>query len=99
VSPEYVRAMRDAGVAETGTVREVVELRFHGVTPEYARELAALGYRGLSGRQVLELYRAGVTPGFIRAVRDPTGPAPSVDVLLQRVDEAKARGRRARTGG
>ena len=94
VSPEYVRAMRDAGVAETETVEQVVELRFHNVSPEYARALAALGYRGLTSRQLLELHRAGVTPEVSRALRDSSCSTPSVDALLRLMEEAK---RQART--
>jgi hypothetical protein len=86
--------MRDAGVTETETVEQVVELRFYNVSPEHARGMAALGYRGLTSRQLLVLHRAGVTPEVIRALRDSSGSTPSVDALLRRMEEAK---RQART--
>jgi hypothetical protein len=44
----------------------------------------------------MELWRAGVTPAFIRMVRSPGQQSPSKDELIQRAEEAKARARRGR---
>jgi beta-lactamase regulating signal transducer with metallopeptidase domain len=94
VTPGYVRALRDAGVTDLNTPAEVIDLYFGGMPPEYARQLGDLGYRGLSGRQVLTLYRAGVTPAFIRDARASSGRATSVEELLDLAREAKKRDRK-----
>ena len=93
VTPAYVRALRDAGVVELDTPEQVIDLYFGGMPPEYARQLSELGYRGLTGRQILQLYRAGITSAFVRDARASTGRAPSADELLEMMREAKRRSR------
>ena len=94
VTPGYVRALRDAGVRELNTPEQVIDLYFGGMPPEYARQLADLGYRGVTGRQLLQLYRAGVTPDFVRQARSAAGTSPTADELLDLMREARARSRR-----
>ena len=69
VTPEYVSAMQRAGVAEARTVSGAIDLRRSGLTAEYVRELADLGYPELSSRQLIEMMRARVTPAMIRELR------------------------------
>jgi beta-lactamase regulating signal transducer with metallopeptidase domain len=69
-TPDYVREMQAAGVSDANSVAGVVDMRIQGVTTEYARELAELGYGGLSGRELIRMWRGRVTPAFVRSVRD-----------------------------
>jgi hypothetical protein len=66
VSSGYVRDLRDSGIRGTESVSEIVELKFAGLPSQYAKDISALGYRGITSRQLLDLYRAAVTPEFIR---------------------------------
>jgi hypothetical protein len=81
VTPEYARALRAAGIA---TVADLVDLRFRGVPAAYAEELATLGYRALTGEQLVAMARAGVTPSFVRALRASVGRDLTPDELVER---------------
>jgi beta-lactamase regulating signal transducer with metallopeptidase domain len=81
VSEDDIRAFRAAGVTPLA-LRDVIDLAIFQVTPEYARELAALGYRGLSAAQLISLWRARVTPGFVRVVRQSRGEGTPPDSLV-----------------
>lgn len=74
---------------------DAVELEQHGVTPEFAEEMAALGYSGLTPRQLMQLRDHGVTPRFARELREQ-GYRLDVEQLLavrdQGVTAAYARG-------
>ena len=59
-----------AGLAAQGykniDVEELIELRIHGVTPEYIAELKTLGLTGLTTKELKELRIHGVTGDYIR---------------------------------
>ena len=59
VTPDYVRAMRAAGVRETKTVDQVVDLRFHDLTPAFVRCVRDAGYRDAAPDALLEMRRRG----------------------------------------
>jgi hypothetical protein len=59
VSPEYVSEMRALGVTETNTVDKVVAMRMFGVTPEFVRQLAKSGVRGLTAEELVGLRATG----------------------------------------
>lgn len=65
VTPEYVRALRSAGV-EINDAHEVTRLRTVNVTPEFVSELANAGYKNLSARQLIRMAAVGVDGKFIR---------------------------------
>jgi hypothetical protein len=96
VTPEYARTMRAAGVTDATTPKGIVDLRHLGVPSGYAGELAALGYRGLDGGQLIALRRAGVTGEFIRQLRAAGERDLSVDALIQRAQERRNTARRPR---
>ena len=73
VSPAYLREMKAAGIQGAESLRGIVELKFHDVPTAYARELSALGYKTLTHRQLIEMYGAAVTPGFIRQQQASAG--------------------------
>jgi len=70
VSPGYVRDLRASGIQGILTVEGVSELKFHNVPAAYATDVSALGFKGITHRQLLEMYRASVTPAFIRQQQD-----------------------------
>jgi hypothetical protein len=82
VSAEEVRGFRAAGLTPFD-LRGLVDLAIFQVTPEYAQELAGFGYRGLSASQLVALWRARVTPGFVRLVRQNRGEGTPLDSLIQ----------------
>jgi len=93
LTPEYAQAMRSLGVRGAGTVDGVIELRFHGVTPGYVRELGTLGYHQLSVDQVSEMWRAGVTPAFIRGARQNGGRDLTPEALIELKEAERERSR------
>jgi len=93
VTPEYAQAMRSLGVRGAGTVDGVIELRFHGVTLAYVRELGTLGYHQLSVDQLSEMWRAGVTPAFIRGARQNGGRDLTPEALIELKEAERERSR------
>ncbi|HEX8832359.1 MAG TPA: hypothetical protein VF705_14385, partial [Longimicrobium sp.] len=85
VGAAEIREFRTANVAPL-TLRGVIDMAIFRVEPEYARELAALGYRGISTAQLIDLWRAKVTPDFIRSVRD-SGAGPATPESLIRLSQ------------
>jgi beta-lactamase regulating signal transducer with metallopeptidase domain len=66
VTPEYIRALRAAGLEATGP--ELVSLKIHEVTPEFVRELAAAGLTGLRVPEYLAARVQGITPEYVRNI-------------------------------
>ena len=58
-----------------------VELRAHGVDPDYVRELAALGYARLPVGSLKRLRSHGIDPDYIRSVQRLGYARPSLDEL------------------
>src|SRR5690349_16754688 len=52
------------------TLDQLIQLRMHGVSPEFIRGIRELGLTDLSFEQILELGMHGVDPGFIRGIRE-----------------------------
>ena len=50
-------------------VAELVRMRDHGVSVEFVRELAALGYPKLSVDALVRLRDHGVSPGYVRELK------------------------------
>jgi hypothetical protein len=96
VTPSYARALRAAGVADAGDLARVIDVRHQGLSAEYATELATLGYRGLTGDQLIELRRAAVTGAYVRALREAGVGDLTADALLERRRQELQRARGAR---
>ena len=50
-------------------MNDVVQMRIHGVTAEFVKELRALGYNDLDVDDLVKMRIHGVTPQFIRELR------------------------------
>ena len=76
--------MQSLDVSEARTVRGVIDLRRAGVPAEYVRELEAVGYGNLEGRQLMAMRQGRVTPALIRALRQAGGRDLSPEELVRR---------------
>jgi hypothetical protein len=63
VTPEYVKQMRTA--FPNIDLDQMVAMRIHNATPEFAQEMAKLGYSNLSAQDLINFRIHGVTPEFI----------------------------------
>ena len=61
---DYVDEM--TAVGHGGDLRQLTEMKIHGVTAEYTRAFSELGLEDLSGRQLVEMKIHGVKPSFLR---------------------------------
>jgi len=59
--------MRQLGFAVP--IDELVRARDHGVTADFVRELAALGYPNLTLDQLIRMRDHGVTPDYAKALK------------------------------
>ena len=79
----YVQAMTDAGFRSLGS-DEYRRARDHGVSADFAREMAALGIK-LPLEELVRLRDHGVTPDYVRAMR-AAGHKVGSDELVQARD-------------
>ena len=70
VTPEYIGAMRAAipHLVELD-LSDFSQLRAMGVTPEFARDLAAAGFPSITAHDLVEARAVGVTGSYIRSMR------------------------------
>jgi len=66
VTPEYVRALHEAGL-QPG-VDQIVAMKIQGVTPEYVKELRDLGFKS-DIDNVIAMKIQGVTPAYVHELR------------------------------
>ena len=78
VSADYVRGMREAGMAVLD-LDVMVSLRNHGVTPEYLKAMRAAGFSKLSPDEAIALRNHGVTSDFLGELRAAGYTGLSVD--------------------
>jgi beta-lactamase regulating signal transducer with metallopeptidase domain len=70
VTPEYIAAMRAAAprLAKLD-ISDFAGLRTLGVTPEYARGLAAAGFPSITADELMEARAVGLSGDYVRAMR------------------------------
>ena len=68
VDADYIREVETLNGEARFSPDEIVAMRIHRVSGAQARELAALGYRGLTHRQLMSMAIHRVTPDYIRAM-------------------------------
>jgi beta-lactamase regulating signal transducer with metallopeptidase domain len=70
VTPEYIAAMRAAAPRLAHLdISEFTGLRTLGVTPEYARGLAAAGFPSITADELMEARAIGLSGDYVRAMR------------------------------
>jgi hypothetical protein len=67
VSTDFIRSIRAEGYKVS--LEKYVEMRIFNVTPEYIREMRALGYQNLSAEKLTETKIHKATPDYIRKMR------------------------------
>lgn len=81
VDADYVSAMRKS--FPNLSMDKLVEMRIHNATPEYAKEMAALGYSNLDADKLVQFRIHGVTPEYIKELRQLGLNNLSADQLVQ----------------
>lgn len=71
---DYISEMRAAGYGDD--LDKLVAMKIHGITPEFARSMAQLGYGKPTADELIQLKIFGVTPETISQLRD-AGVAPT----------------------
>ena len=70
VTPEYIAAMRAAAPRLANLdISDFAGLRTLGVTPEFARGLAAAGFPSITADELMEARAVGLTGDYVRAMR------------------------------
>lgn len=85
ISLEFARTVRTAGL--NASIRELMDLRVHGVSTEYIRETQALGFTKLSARDYVEMKIHGVQTDFMRDLKGA-----GYDVPVREIVEMKIHG-------
>jgi beta-lactamase regulating signal transducer with metallopeptidase domain len=75
----FIEQMRAAGLKDL-TVDQAIALKTQGVTPEYVKQMHALGLN-LDAEAVIAMKVQGITPDYIRDMR-AAGVKPSTDQLI-----------------
>lgn len=68
VTPEYIEAMKRAGLEEL-SVRQICELKTHDVTPEFIKQAQSWSSEKLSTRDIVNLKISGLTPEYMNAIK------------------------------
>jgi beta-lactamase regulating signal transducer with metallopeptidase domain len=68
VTPEYARAMAQAGLG-TPTLHELIALKSVGVTPEYAKTVAAMGFETPTLHALIAMKSVGITPEYAAGLK------------------------------
>lgn len=82
VTSEDARELAAAG-PEPLTLQQLVDLSIYSIPPSYPRELRSVGVQGIeSYKQLIDLYRAGITADFVRRARSEGQQDLTPDALL-----------------
>ena len=64
------------------TLEPLIELRDHGVTPAYVRQLSEQGYKGLAADDLRRSRDHGITPEYVRAMQEAGYTALPMEQLI-----------------
>ncbi|HEY0547271.1 MAG TPA: M56 family metallopeptidase [Pyrinomonadaceae bacterium] len=84
-SESYIDALTAVGYTNL-SVDDLVEMKQHGVTPEYVRNLKALGYPLPSVETVVRLVDHGVNTGYVKKLGELGYKNLSFDALIEAAD-------------
>jgi len=65
------------------TVDELIQLKIHGVTPEFATAIKNAGYKDVTAEELVQLAIHGVSLASIQALRDAGLRNPSIEELVE----------------
>lgn len=83
---EFARLVGAAGLS--ASIRELLELRSHGLTASYLRDVQAAGFGRLTARDYIEMHNRGVRPDFLRHLKN----AGYVDISVREIVEMRNHG-------
>jgi beta-lactamase regulating signal transducer with metallopeptidase domain len=88
VTLDFVRAIRDTGL--TSSIGAVVELKDHGVSAEYVRDIRRAGFTSMSAYDISDLRDHGVEPAYLKGIKavDPNLSIDAIDNLRDHGVEA-----------
>lgn len=67
VNLDYARAIQEAGIG--ASLRQLIEMRQHGITEKYIHEISQSGYANLRAQDYIELKDHGVDSSFLRHLK------------------------------
>ncbi len=83
VNLDFARGIRDAGLR--ASTSQLVDLRIHGVSLEYVREVQQAGYRNLSAQDFIDMRIHGVTTAFIGDLKSAGYNLTSAQIIELRI--------------
>jgi beta-lactamase regulating signal transducer with metallopeptidase domain len=77
----YAQAVRDTGL--TSSVSDLIDLRDHGVSSDYVRDVRQEGFTNLTASDISDLRDHGVKPAYLKAIKaaDPSLSIEAIDSL------------------
>jgi hypothetical protein len=83
VTAEYAAAIRSAAPGLDIDDDEIVEMKAVGVSPEYLRDLASSGYRGLDTDEIVQARALHIDGAYIRGMSDAGYRHLTIDQLVE----------------
>lgn len=83
VSLEFARGIKDAGVP--ATTKQLIEMRIHGVSLDYVRQMQTSGYKDLTARDYVEMRIHGVTPELVAELKKAGYDVPAKKIIEMRI--------------
>jgi beta-lactamase regulating signal transducer with metallopeptidase domain len=79
----YIDGMKAAGL-DNLTVDQLIALKIQGITPEYVREIAALGTKA-DADEIVAIKIQGLTPEYVKAIRDSGLKADADELIAMKI--------------
>jgi hypothetical protein len=89
ITRESAQALRDAGL--NASIRDLIQLRTHGVTLDYIREGRQAGYQNLTAEDFIQLRIHGVETAFLRDLKADGYDLRAADIVQLRIHGVDSR--------
>jgi hypothetical protein len=83
VTLEFARGVKEAGVPSSS--KQLLEMRIHGVTLDYIRQMGSIGYVNLTGKDYIEMRIHGVSPELVRELKQAGYDVPAKNIIEMRI--------------
>ena len=83
ISREFAREIRDAGLR--ASIRDLLQLRMHGITLDYIREARQAGYQNFTAEDYVQLRIHGVETAFLRDLKAAGYDLRAADIVQLRI--------------